>query len=64
MVDYFKVFCFNDNNNNIISMCPSNHCECLPYVDLNYLKENDKPKVKTISQIEKFNRRYKNIKRN
>lgn len=40
-------------------MCPSERCENLPYTDLNYLIKQDNPKVKSISQIEKFNRRYR-----
>lgn len=58
-VDYFKVVCFHDTNN-MITLCPSSNCECLPYVDLNYLiRNNEVPKVKRLSQAEKFNQRYK-----
>lgn len=62
IVDYFKVFTFN-NTQEFITMCPSTDCENLPYVDLNYLKEKEEPKVltKRISQIDKFNNRYKRI---
>ena len=56
-VDYFKVVCLH-NTSDIISMCPSLRCENLPSVDLNYVKD-EKPKQKTLSQIEKFNRRYR-----
>lgn len=58
LVDFFKVICFHDNNN-LITMCPSEDCEDFPYTDLNYLIKEDKPKVKTLSQIEKFNKRYR-----
>ena len=58
LTDFFKVVCFHDNNN-LITMCPSERCENLPYTDLNYLIKQDNPKVKSISQIEKFNRRYR-----
>ena len=43
-------------------MYPSLNCENLPYIDLNYLKQNineENTKVKKISQIDKFNQRYK-----
>ena len=40
-------------------MFPCADCENLPYVDLNYLiNTNNISKVKTLSQIEKFNKRY------
>lgn len=58
LTDYFKVVCFHENNN-LVTMCPSEDSENLPYTDLNYLIKEDKPKVKTLSQIEKFNRRYR-----
>ena len=59
LVDYFKVITFN-NNCDFITMCPSQDCECLPFIDLNYLKEKEDKdvKVKRLSQIDKFNRRY------
>lgn len=58
--DYFKVVCFQ-NTCDIITMYPTTDCEKLPYVDLNYLKPSsieDIEKVKTISQRDKFYRRY------
>lgn len=58
IVDYFKVICFHENNN-LITMCPSEDCENFPYTDLNYLVKEDKLKVKSLSQIEKFNKRYR-----
>lgn len=58
LTNYFKVICFH-NTNNIITMCPSNNCENLPYIDLNYMVRNtETPKVKKLSQIEKFKLRY------
>jgi hypothetical protein len=61
VTDYFKVICFH-NTENIITLCPVSQGKDLPYIDLNYLiLEDDKCKVKKISQIDKFNRRY-NIK--
>lgn len=58
ITDYFRVSCFKDTNK-LITMFPALYCEQLLYVDLNYLNRNDeKPKVKQLSQIEKFNKRY------
>ena len=57
MVDYFEVVCFKDTND-LITMCPEENCECEP-VDLNYLKDkNCLSKVRRISQIDKFNKKY------
>lgn len=58
LVDYFKVIAFNEEDPRLITMCPSTGCEPYPSVDLNYMIEKEKPKVKTLSQIEKFNQRY------
>lgn len=59
-VDFFKVICFH-NTQNYITMVPCAECENLPYVDLDYLiNTNDIPKIKTLSQIDKFNKRYNN----
>lgn len=56
--NYFKVICFH-NTSDIITICPSNNCEYLPYIDLNYLnKEHTSTKTKKLSQTEKFNRRF------
>lgn len=58
LVDYFKVICFHDTKE-FITMCPASKCENLPYVDLNYLVTNkENIKVKQLSQIEKFNKRF------
>lgn len=58
--NYFKVVCLQ-NTKKIITMCPILKADKLPHIDLNYLNQstNDLPKVKKISQIDKFNRRYK-----
>ena len=57
VVNNFIVKTFH-NSKEMITIYP---CEelVIPYVDLSYLMEEDKTKVKTLSQIEKFNRRYK-----
>ena len=58
LVNYFKVICFEDTTQ-IITMYPASDCEKLPYVDLNHLKlQEEQPKIKVLSQREKFNRRY------
>ncbi|MBQ9011290.1 MAG: hypothetical protein IJ093_01420 [Bacilli bacterium] len=56
--DYFIVIAFRGSNE-LITMCPSANCQNLPYTDLNYLNHESEQKTKTLSQIEKFNRRYK-----
>lgn len=56
--DYFFV-CTLQNTNQIITMYPCLNVGKLPYTNLNdYKQENSK--VKRLSQIEKFNNRYKN----
>lgn len=61
LVDYFKVITFH-NTANCITMYPSKNCSNLPCVDLNYLheknEEEENAKVKKLSQIDKFNRKY------
>lgn len=58
LVDYFKVVCFHDTKD-FITMCPSSDCQELPYIDLNYLiPENKNIKLKRLSQIDKFNKKY------
>lgn len=57
-VDFIKVACFH-NTGDIITICPVKVGEKLDYVDLNYLKEStDSKKIKQISRIERFNKRY------
>lgn len=61
IVDYIKVVCFQDTKD-FITMCPVEGSKNLPYIDLNYfVNDNEFNKVKRISQIEKFNKRF-NIK--
>ena len=58
VVDYFKVICLH-NTSDIITMCPVSGHENWPHIDLNYLnEEKEKPKKRTLSQIDKFNKRY------
>ena len=58
-VNYFKVICF-ENTNQIITIYPCTECEKLPFVDLNYMKEQEETKkIKALSQREKFLKRYK-----
>ena len=39
-------------------MHPVNGCENLPIIDLNYIRKTEDIKVKKLSQIDKFNKRY------
>lgn len=55
--DYIKVVCFH-NTGDIITMCPVANGENMPYIDLSYLRKEDEPKVKVLSQIDKFKMRY------
>lgn len=57
--DYFKVICFH-NTSDIITIYPTTNGQFLPYIDLSYLVHESKnvPKVKRLSQIDKFNQRY------
>ena len=57
---FFKVVVFHGTKD-IITMCPCENAENFPYVDLSYLIKKDVGKVKTLSQIEKFRRKYGNI---
>jgi len=58
ITNYFKVICIHDTTD-IITICPSNNCEYLPYIDLNYLtEEKTTTNIKKLSQTEKFNRRF------
>ena len=47
------------NTNKYISMYPCNSSSNFNYVDLNYLKIPSTSNVKRLSQIDKFNMRYK-----
>ena len=57
-VNYIKVITLV-NTNQIITMFPMNNQGKLPYIDLDLELNNDSLPIKKISQIEKFNRRYK-----
>ena len=59
IVDYFKIITFT-NSNKIITICPTDDASRLPFIDLNYLKEKEECtiKVKQLSQIDKFKKRY------
>lgn len=56
--DYFLVITFH-NTNKYISMYPCNSSSNFNYVDLNYLKIPSTCNVKRLSQIDKFNMKYK-----
>ena len=60
IVNYFKVVCLH-NSQDFITMCPVKGSDNLPHIDLNYMKKEELSKVKKISQIDRFNKRY-NIK--
>lgn len=55
--DYFKVIALHDTSD-FITMCPSTEGKNWDCLDLNYLRE-EKPPEKKISQVTKFNQRYK-----
>ncbi|MBE6160981.1 MAG: hypothetical protein E7158_01995 [Firmicutes bacterium] len=55
--NYFVVKVFHDSSD-IITMYPFIGADTLPYIDINYLKEEEKPRVRRLSQIDKFNQRY------
>lgn len=58
LVDYFIVITIKDTNE-IITMCPYENKARRPYIDITPIqKEKIKPKVKRLSQIDKFNQRY------
>ena len=57
IVDYIKVVCFN-NTKDFITMCPVVGSKNLPFVDLNYLFNEELPKIKRMSQIDKFNKKF------
>ena len=59
LTNYFVIICFH-NSTNILTMYPVLDSRKIPYTDLNYLKEKDMNiKDDRLSQIEKFNRRFK-----
>ena len=61
MTNYFKVYSFH-NSKDLITLTPiylqENNTYGIPYIDLNYLKKNNKVLVKRKSQIEKFKEKY------
>ena len=58
LINYIKVVCFHETTD-IITICPIVGDNNLPHVDLSYLMNNEeKVKVKKISQIDKFNQRF------
>ena len=58
LANYFNVVCFH-NTSDIITIYPDEYSQDLPYIDLNHINKNySAPKVKTLSQIDKFNKRY------
>ena len=57
ITDYFEVVTLLDSCD-FITMYPANISNTMPYIDLNYLKENKKVNEKRISQIDKFYKRY------
>lgn len=56
-VNYFKVVTIA-NSNEITVMYPCEYISKIPYIDLNLFYEEENIKVKTLSQVEKFNLRY------
>ena len=56
--DYFLVVTFH-NTNKYISMYPANENSNFDCIDLNYLKISNETNIKRMSQIDKFNNRYK-----
>ena len=57
LYNYFKVVCFHDTDK-FITMYVFPNGDNFPYIDLNYLKEKEDSKIKKISQIDKFYKRY------
>ena len=61
-VDYIRVVVINGTDE-IITMYPMQHGDYLPYIDLNYLNTiYQKPKVKTLSRVDKFYKKYPNLR--
>jgi hypothetical protein len=55
--DYFKIISFN-NTSDYITMCPMGNGQFMPYTNLNYLKDENMPMIRKLSQIDKFNQKY------
>ncbi len=59
-LNYIRIFTFQ-NSNQMITMFPSNNWKQYPVTDLSNLQEKKSDsKIKRLSQIEKFQQRYKN----
>jgi tetratricopeptide (TPR) repeat protein len=58
--NYFKVVTFDDSQD-FITICPipASECEGVPYVDLDYMIDYSSSKVKRVSAMEKFNKKFK-----
>ncbi len=56
--DYFKLICLSDNSS-FITMYPSINLDKMPNIDLNYINNKEDKIIITISQIDKFNKKYK-----
>lgn len=61
LVNYFEIVCFH-NTCDFITIHPIINAEHLPCTDLNYMRyrgqENNNPKIRRRSQIDKFNKRF------
>ena len=55
--DFIKVYAFH-NTTDLITIVPASSLDNMPYVDLNYMIENDNANVKRLSQIDRFNKRF------
>lgn len=63
LTDYFKVVTF-EGTQNFITIYPTVNYQYFPYVDLNYLKEQEEqPDVKIKSRINRFNERLKKVRK-
>ena len=58
--DYFIVTTLNDSDH-FMTMHPVSELGDVGYVDLNYLKNKGEAQVKSLSRIDRFNRRYRNV---
>ncbi len=58
--DFFQVAALNNTTHDILTMYPCFQPEYFDYTDLDpiFKKEEEEPKLKRVSQIDKFNQRY------
>ncbi len=58
--DFFQVSAMNNATHDILTMCPCVQPEYFGYTDLDpiFKKEKEEPKLKRVSQIDKFNQKY------